>query len=224
MKLFPLFATDHPRLLRPIGQARDRVPSSLLQMVQIHFSFEVEGPESSVILSGNYWTIPGNGCGPPPVRRGVRHRGRHRWPLALATTRRALGPHRFPGRGLWGIAAPTAFAYLRKVAPWTVVRLHQPPLRPTWCVSFSEERVEIDSTELEDSIRTLALNRKNALFVGRNECAAVWEYIASLRETAKMGDVQPSAWLTTTQEAHRDQAFRLELRRTVYCASSPTSA
>ena len=52
-----------------------------------------------------------------------------------------------------------------------------------------------------NTIRPLALNRKNALFAGHDEGAAAWARIASLIETAKMNGVNPHAYLKATLEA-----------------------
>ena len=68
-------------------------------------------------------------------------------------------------------------------------------------VFLDDGRVEIDSNAVENSIRPLALNRKNALFAGHDEGAAAWGRIASLIETAKMNGVEPYAYLKTVLEA-----------------------
>ena len=54
---------------------------------------------------------------------------------------------------------------------------------------------------MENAIRPLVLNRKNALFAGHNDGAAAWDRIPSLVETAKMNEVNPHAYLKTTLEA-----------------------
>ena len=59
----------------------------------------------------------------------------------------------------------------------------------------------MDSNKVENLIRPLALNRKNALFAGHDEGAAAWGRIASLIETAKLNGVNPHAWLRATLEA-----------------------
>ena len=66
---------------------------------------------------------------------------------------------------------------------------------------LDDGRVEIDSNAVENSIRPLALNRKNALFAGHDEGATAWGRIASLIETAKMNGVEPFAYLKATLEA-----------------------
>ena len=66
---------------------------------------------------------------------------------------------------------------------------------------LGDGRVEIDSNAVENSIRPLALNRKNALFAGHDEGGVAWGRIASLIETAKMNRVEPFAYLKATLEA-----------------------
>lgn len=62
-------------------------------------------------------------------------------------------------------------------------------------------RVEIDSNSVENSVRPIALNRKNALFAGHDEGGRAWGRIASLIETAKINGVEPFAYLKATLEA-----------------------
>ena len=62
-------------------------------------------------------------------------------------------------------------------------------------------RVEIDSNGVENQIRPIALNRKNALFAGHDEGGKAWGRIASLIETAKLNGVEPFAYLKATLEA-----------------------
>ena len=52
-------------------------------------------------------------------------------------------------------------------------------------VFLTDGRVEMDSNVVENTIRPLALNRKNALFAGHDEGAAAWARIATLVETAR---------------------------------------
>lgn len=66
---------------------------------------------------------------------------------------------------------------------------------------LTDGRVEIDNNTVERTIRTIALNRKNALFVGHDAGAENWAVIASLIETCKMNGVDPHAWLTVTLNA-----------------------
>lgn len=62
-------------------------------------------------------------------------------------------------------------------------------------------RVEIDSNGVENLIRPITLNRKNALFAGHDEGGKAWGRIASLIETAKINGVEPFAYLKATLEA-----------------------
>lgn len=62
-------------------------------------------------------------------------------------------------------------------------------------------RVEIDSNSVENMIRPIALNRKNALFAGHDEGGKACGRIASLIETAKINGVEPFAYLKATLEA-----------------------
>ena len=66
---------------------------------------------------------------------------------------------------------------------------------------LTDGRVEMDNNIVENTIRPLALNRKNALFAGHDEGARAWARIASLVETAKMNRVDPHAYLKATLEA-----------------------
>ena len=68
-------------------------------------------------------------------------------------------------------------------------------------VFLTDGRVEIDSNAVENLIRPLALNRKNALFAGHDEGGIAWGRIASLIETAKLNGVDPFAYLKATLEA-----------------------
>jgi transposase len=66
---------------------------------------------------------------------------------------------------------------------------------------LTDGRVEIDSNNVENMIRPIALNRKNALFAGHDEGGKAWGRIASLIETAKINGVEPFAYLKATLEA-----------------------
>ena len=68
-------------------------------------------------------------------------------------------------------------------------------------VYLEDGRVEIDSNAVENTIRPIALGRKNAMFAGHDEGGRAWGRIASLIETAKMNAVEPFAYLTATLEA-----------------------
>ena len=66
---------------------------------------------------------------------------------------------------------------------------------------LADGRVEIDSNGVENLIRPIALNRKNALFAGHDDGGRAWGRIASLIETAKINGVEPFAYLKATLEA-----------------------
>ena len=68
-------------------------------------------------------------------------------------------------------------------------------------VFLEDGRVEMDTNCVENLIRPLALNRKNALFAGHDEGATAWGRIASLIETAKLNGVEPYAYLRATLKA-----------------------
>ena len=59
-------------------------------------------------------------------------------------------------------------------------------------------RLDIDSNAVERAIRPQTITRKNALFAGSDGGGQTWATIATLLQTAKMNDVDPSAWLTQT--------------------------
>jgi hypothetical protein len=60
---------------------------------------------------------------------------------------------------------------------------------------LTDGRVEIDSNRVENLIRPIALNRKNALFAGHDEGGVAWGRIASLIETCKINGIEPFAYL-----------------------------
>ena len=66
---------------------------------------------------------------------------------------------------------------------------------------LSDGRVEMDSNAVENLVRPIVLNRKNALFAGHDEGGKAWGRIASLIETAKINGIEPFAYLKTTLEA-----------------------
>ena len=66
---------------------------------------------------------------------------------------------------------------------------------------LTDGRVEIDSNRVENLIRPIALNRKNALFAGHDEGGIAWGRIASLIETCKINGIEPFAYLKATLTA-----------------------
>ena len=69
------------------------------------------------------------------------------------------------------------------------------------CVYLDDGRVEMDSNPVENLIRPLTLNRKNALFAGHDEGAQNWARLASLIGTCKLNGVEPFAYMKATLEA-----------------------
>jgi transposase len=64
-------------------------------------------------------------------------------------------------------------------------------------IRFLEDgRIELDSNPVEQTIRPIALNRKNALFAGSDEGAENWAVLATLIECCKLHGVNPTAYLT----------------------------
>ena len=66
---------------------------------------------------------------------------------------------------------------------------------------LQDGRVEIDSNMVENLIRPIALNRKNALFTGHDEGGVAWGRIASLIETCKINGIEPFVYLKATLTA-----------------------
>lgn len=69
------------------------------------------------------------------------------------------------------------------------------------CVYLDDGRVEMDNNPVENLIRPLTLNRKNALFAGHDEGAQNWARLASLIGTCKLNGVEPFAYMKATIEA-----------------------
>ncbi len=91
-------------------------------------------------------------------------------------------------------------------------------------VFLTDGRVEMDNNVVENAIRPLALNRKNALFAGHDEGGAAWARIATLIETAKMNDVNPYAYLKATLEAIANGHPASEIDRLLPWAFTPASS
>ena len=62
---------------------------------------------------------------------------------------------------------------------------------------LGDGRIELDNNIVERSIRPLALTRKNSLFAGSDGGADHWAILASLIETAKLGDIDPQAYIAS---------------------------
>ena len=68
-------------------------------------------------------------------------------------------------------------------------------------IRLTDESGEIDNNRVENLIRPIALNRKNALFAGHDEGGIAWRRIASLIETCKINGIEPFAYLKATLTA-----------------------
>jgi transposase len=64
---------------------------------------------------------------------------------------------------------------------------------------------EIDNNQVENSIRPVALGRKNYLFAGSHEAAKHAATVYSLLGTCKMNGVEPFAWLSHVLSVIQDQ-------------------
>ena len=79
-------------------------------------------------------------------------------------------------------------------------------------IFLTDGRVEMDTNPVENTIRPITLNRKNALFAGHDEGGHTWARMASLIETCKLNAVDPYAYLrpTLTAIANRHPASRVD--------------
>ncbi|SLN72979.1 Transposase IS66 family protein [Roseovarius gaetbuli] len=66
---------------------------------------------------------------------------------------------------------------------------------------LTDGRLEIDNNRVENLIRPIAINRKNALFAAHDEGGIAWGRIASLVETCKINRIEPFAYLKATLTA-----------------------
>ena len=67
--------------------------------------------------------------------------------------------------------------------------------------AFLEDgRIEVDSNVVERSMKSVALTRKNSLFVGSERGGKTFAVLASLVNTAKLNSVDPEAWLADVLE------------------------
>ena len=69
---------------------------------------------------------------------------------------------------------------------------------------LKDDGVEIDSKNVENLIRPLALTQKNALYAGHDESGVAWASFASLIESAKTNGIEPFAYLKATLEQIAD--------------------
>lgn len=68
-------------------------------------------------------------------------------------------------------------------------------------IFLTDGRVEMDTNPVENTIRPITLNRKNALFDGHDEGGQTWAPMASLIESGKLNTVDPYAYLRETLTA-----------------------
>ena len=72
--------------------------------------------------------------------------------------------------------------------------------RPALEVFLADGRAELDSNIVERAIRPQAITRKNALFAGSATGGRTWAAIATMLQTCRMNEVDPSAWASQTLE------------------------
>ena len=79
-------------------------------------------------------------------------------------------------------------------------------------IFLTDGRVELDTNPVENTIRPITLNRKNALFAGHDEGGRTWARMASLIETCKLNAIDPYAYLreTLTAIANGHPASRID--------------
>ena len=79
-------------------------------------------------------------------------------------------------------------------------------------IFLADGQVEMDTNPVENTIRPITLNRKNALFAGHDEGGHTWARMASLIETCKLNAVDPYAYLreTLTAIANHHPASRID--------------
>lgn len=65
--------------------------------------------------------------------------------------------------------------------------------------------IELDSNIVERAIRPQTITRKNSLFAGSDGGGQTWATIATLLQTCRMNNVDPTAWLTQTLERIANQ-------------------
>jgi hypothetical protein len=65
---------------------------------------------------------------------------------------------------------------------------------------LKDSRIEVDSNVVERSMKSVALTRKNSLFVGNKRGGQTFAVLASLMNTAKLNGVDPDVWLADVLE------------------------
>ena len=69
-------------------------------------------------------------------------------------------------------------------------------------------QVEIDNNLIENSIRPVAIGRKNYLFAGSHEAAQQAAIIYSFLGTCKINNIEPYGWLKNTLQRIPDQSIQ----------------
>lgn len=66
------------------------------------------------------------------------------------------------------------------------------------CIYAHHGHLEIDNNPVENSIRPIAIGRKNYLFAGSHDAAQRAAVVYSLLGTCKINDINPYDWLKNT--------------------------
>jgi transposase len=66
------------------------------------------------------------------------------------------------------------------------------------CIYITNPKLNIDNNPVENSIRPIAIGRKNYLFAGSHEAAQRTAVLYSLMATCKLNDINPAEWLKNT--------------------------
>lgn len=69
-------------------------------------------------------------------------------------------------------------------------------------------QVEIDNNLIENSIRPVAIGRKNYMFAGSHEAAQQAAMIYSFLSTCKINNIEPYGWLKNTLQRIPDQSIQ----------------
>ena len=64
------------------------------------------------------------------------------------------------------------------------------------CVILDDGKYEIDNNLIKNSIRPVALGRRNSLFAGSHEAAQRAAMMYSFVATCKINNIEPSEWMT----------------------------
>src|SRR5699024_5094827 len=73
---------------------------------------------------------------------------------------------------------------------------------------FSDGRIELDNNLIENTIRPMAIGRKNYLFCGSHKAAQHAAMLYSFLGTCKMQNINPREWLQNTLERIPDHSIQ----------------